>query len=93
MPKQLMRYLFTSAAAIFAAAIFYNTLIDNEYVYFIRMPDPEVGKIVPYHVKGISVYITIEQYKFIYWLRFVEIISGALILIGALISKINNNES
>ncbi|PBB25468.1 hypothetical protein CK227_13970 [Mesorhizobium sp. WSM4308] len=62
MRKQPMRYLFV----IFVAAIFYNTLIDNEYVSFIRTPDPDVGKIVPYHVKGIYVYITIEQYKFIY---------------------------
>ena len=87
MHSKFLRFLVGLAASIFLASIFYNALMDNEYVNFIRVPDPELGKVVAYHVKGIVVYITEAQSKFICWLRVLEFSSGGLAFSGMVIQK------
>jgi hypothetical protein len=62
-------------------ATIFQSALDNTYVYYSRVPNPSLGRLVPYHVKRVIVYITRDQSKTLQWLRWVEIGSGTLILI------------
>ena len=66
------------AALIFVAAWFYSGALENTYVYYPRTPEPSDGKVIPYPVKGIVVYITKDQQSVLSWLTWIEIGSGAI---------------
>ena len=87
MPNSIVKYVYISFAAIFLLLLFFNVGVDGEYVYDIRIPDPYLGKIVPYYVKGIVVYITREQWNFIYWLRFSQFVTATIAFCAALVYR------
>src|SRR5258708_785086 len=67
-----------SAAIVLIAAWFYSGSLQNSYIYYPRAPNPADGKVVPYPVKGIVVYITKDQRMLLSWLTWIEIGSGAI---------------
>jgi hypothetical protein len=90
-PKDISKYVVGTIAGVFVFLLFVNSAFDNYYVYNIRIPDPYLGKIVPYHVKNIVVYITKEQWNFAYWLRVFEFATGSIALSSALVEQINKS--
>ena len=62
-------------------------VLDNTYVDYPRIPDPEIGRTVPYYAKSIVVYITKDQRTVLVWLHWILIGSGALLLISLLVNQ------
>jgi hypothetical protein len=69
------------------AAMFLQGALDNTYVNFARVPNPEIGRTVPYSVKRVVVYITQDQSDVLDWLRCTETASGTLILISLILNE------
>ena len=69
----------TSAAVIMIVAWFASGFLENTYVNYPRSANPGDGRIVPYAVKGIVVYITEEQRRLLSWLIRIEIGSGLFV--------------
>jgi hypothetical protein len=79
--------LFAGAGVAWVGALGFHTLLDNNYVNYPRIPNAEISRIVPYEVKRVVVYITEGQSAVLDWLRWVEIGSGALILISVVLNQ------
>ncbi|BCG73064.1 hypothetical protein MesoLj113a_42220 [Mesorhizobium sp. 113-1-2] len=80
MLKRFRSALVVAIATAWIAAVAANTLLDNTYVGYPRVTDPDRGLIIPYNVKGIVVYVTSEQMYVLSILRHVTIISGILMV-------------
>ena len=74
-----------AAALVFVGAWYYSGFLESTYVSFPRSPNPEQGIIVPLVVKGIVVYITEKQRDFLSLLEWIEIGSGAIVVLTLLI--------
>jgi hypothetical protein len=79
--------MFAGTGVAWVGALGFQTLLDNTYVNYPRVPDAEIGRTVPYEVKRVVVYITEGQSAVLDWLRWVEIGSGALILISVVLNQ------
>jgi hypothetical protein len=87
MPQKIRWAVLAGAAVAWVAAMIFQGILDNTYVNYPRVPNPEIGRTVPYEVKRVVVYITKDQSAVLDWLRWVEIGSGALILISLILNQ------
>jgi hypothetical protein len=69
------KLLGSGAGLILAASWITYRLLVNTYVNYPRTPQGN-GQVVPYVVKGVIVYITGGQEKFLNFLEWTEIVSG-----------------
>ena len=76
-----------SAGLILVVAGFIHAGLQNTYVTYPRTPNQEEGRTVPYKAKGIVVYITEEQEKFLSWLMWIEIGSGMVAALVILVHR------
>jgi hypothetical protein len=67
-----------SAVAAFGDMILY-TVLENAYVNYPRVPDQGSGRVVPHHVKSVTVFITVHQSETIHSIEW--ILGGASVLI------------
>ncbi len=74
-------------AALFMISLMIGGAIDNEFVGSIRVANPEDGKVIPYHVKGIIVYLTNEQYLLTNRVLILEIALGIVAYIFLIAEK------
>jgi len=79
--QKIFRVIGACAAIVFVASWFWTGLLDNEYITWPREPQPQIGRIVPYGVKGITVYITEHDREVHKWLKRVLMCSGAVAVI------------
>jgi len=91
MAHRFIQYALRAIGIIFILLFALNAGLDGDYVYNIRIPDPYLGKVIPYHVKGIIVYITKEQWNFIYWLRVVLFATGSIFISAAIVEQTNKD--
>jgi hypothetical protein len=77
------------AATIFLVAWFADGSVENNSVLYPRTPNPEQSRTIPHAVKGIVVYITKEEQSLLSWLHWIEIGSGLVIVLVALIHRGN----
>jgi hypothetical protein len=75
--------MFAGTGVAWVGALGFQTLLVN----YPRIPNAEISRIVPYEVKRVVVYITEGQSAVLDWLRWVEIGSGALILISVVLNE------
>lgn len=73
------------AAIICLAAWFFAAASDNAFVNYPRVPSQPEGRIVPYLVKGVIVYITVEQRQLVLWTNWTFIGSGLACLLMMLL--------
>jgi hypothetical protein len=73
------------AALIFVAAWFAYGNLQNSYIIYPQTPNLLEGKTEPHAVKGMVVYITKEQERFLSWLNWISIASAAVVVLVALI--------
>jgi hypothetical protein len=73
------------AALIFVAAWFAYGNLQNAYVGYPHEPVQESGKIVPHLVKGGTVYITVDQDRFLRLLGWIQTISGIFVVLIVLL--------
>jgi hypothetical protein len=86
MLRRLFRIVATAAALILVAAFWYEGSLDSTYVSRSREPSPAEGLVVPYHVKGITVFITRDERQVVTSLQRTEIAAGAFVLIWLIFS-------
>jgi hypothetical protein len=85
---QKVRWAVLAGATVaWGAAWLCQAVLDNTYVSYPRVPNPELGRTVPYVAKSVVVYITEDQSIVLDWLRRIEIGSGALLLISLILSQ------
>jgi hypothetical protein len=78
---------FTAAAILFGSLLIHAAL-QNTYVTYERTPNSSNGRTVPYHVKGITVFITPNQSELLSWLVPIEVVSGgATLLLGLMLRR------
>jgi hypothetical protein len=61
MMTQWRRALVRCALLALFVAAFASVALDSSYVAYPRTPDPSIGRIAPYEVKGVVVYVTEGQ--------------------------------
>lgn len=73
------------ASVIFGLTCVIQGILQNLYVGYPRIPNVENGRVVPYSVKGVIVYITKSQSEILDWLFWICVISGVVTIILAVI--------
>ena len=76
-----------SAALILVAAWFTSGHLENTYVNYPWAPNAETGRIVQHATKGIRVYITERERRFLSWLTWIQIGSGMMVVAVLLIHR------
>ena len=84
--QKVLRVIGACAVIVFITSWFWIGLLDNEYVTWPREPQPRSGRLVPYGVKGITVYITARDQELHTWLMRGLIASGISAVIFLLAS-------
>jgi hypothetical protein len=80
--QKAFRRIGVAAALVLLPTWFYDGFLDNTYVNRLRQPHADADLTVPYHVKGITVYITASERQVLTWLTRLEIVSGAVLIVG-----------
>jgi hypothetical protein len=68
--KRLRRaawFVAVGAAFILLPTWFYCGIVENDYVYRPRQPEPQAGWTAPYVVKGITVYVSDREAALAVW--------------------------
>ena len=87
--KPLIRHIiFFSAAIIFVASLAADYYLTGIYVYYPRTPDVAAQKIVPYRLKGITVYVTSNDKRQIDMVTLFEIGAGVVVFAMIAIDRI-----
>ena len=87
MALQIKKFIGICAAVVLLAVAFLLTILENTYVTYPRIPNPGRGRIVPYTVKGVVIYITSSQYDLLSWLSSIETGSAVVIALVILIHR------
>jgi hypothetical protein len=85
--QRLRKVVLVSAALGWTAAFSLNFVFDLTYFNYPRIPNLELTRTVPYEVKRVVVYMTEDQSDVLYWLRWIEIASGALLFISLALNQ------
>jgi hypothetical protein len=83
---KVFRWIGIIAGWVLLVAWFWSAAFDNAAVTWTRRPTPENGHIIPYPVKGITVYVTAGDRTLVTWLTRVEIGSGVVLMLMILLS-------
>jgi hypothetical protein len=62
-------------------------ILENSYVNLPRSPNPQESRTVPHAVKGIIVYITKSEESLLSWLGWIQLGSGAIVVLVVLIHR------
>lgn len=84
--QKIRKILLGVAAVIGFAALLAQAACDNTFVSYPRVPDPAIGRTVPYVAKRVLVYITEDWSTFLDWLRWIEISSFSIIFISLFVN-------
>jgi len=79
--QKIFRVIGACAGWVFIVPWFLMGLLENEYVTWPRELQPQIGRIIPYGVKGITVYITEYDQELHKWLTRVLIGSGTIAVV------------
>jgi hypothetical protein len=79
MTSMTRHIVFFSAAIVFVASLASDYYLTGIYVYYPRAPDIAAQKVVPYRLKGITVYVTSSEKKQIDMVTLFEIGAGVLV--------------
>jgi hypothetical protein len=85
--RNAWRFIAGLSALIWVPSFLYWATLDERYLYYPRQENPATSQIVPYEVKGVTVYLTIEQYTQIHWLMMAAIVSGSLVLLATILER------
>jgi hypothetical protein len=87
MSLTLKKIIGLGAGIVLVAAWFASGYLEDSYVYYPRVPNPENGLTVAYHVKNIVVYITEKQRSFLTLLAWIEVVSAIVVALVCLIHR------
>jgi hypothetical protein len=90
MRLKIARIVFAMATAVLLPCWFYTGALISSYVYRPREPQPEIGRIIPYTAKRVTIYITTTEQSVVVWLTRVEIGAGVILLVTVLIGGPSN---
>jgi hypothetical protein len=83
----LKKIIGLGAGIILVAAWFASGYLEDSYVYYPQVPNPEKGLTVAYNVKNIVVYITDKQRSFLTLLAWIEVASAIVVALVAIIHR------
>jgi hypothetical protein len=85
---QRLRYaVLALGGVIWAVTNVWLGMLDNSYVNYPRVANPDAGLVIPYEVKNVVVYITSDQRFLIRCLNWAELGSAPLILVSLLLNQ------
>ncbi len=64
-------------------------MLEDAYFNYPKIPNKVDGRIVPFYIKGRTVYITHSQYEVLHYLFWTTIISFAVVLLVVVVNKIS----
>ncbi|MBA2402634.1 MAG: hypothetical protein H0V72_28855 [Bradyrhizobium sp.] len=70
-----------ASAFVLVVAFWWWALLEMDYVGWPKFPQPEIGRIIPYEVKNILVYISPKDAEFGRTLKWTMIVSGSLMAV------------
>lgn len=91
--KKLRKLILNGALLLFAAAIALRSILELLYFDSPRQPDPSSGRIVPYVVKNVVIYITQNLSDLLYWLQCSFYFFGAVIVVSIVANQLWPPES
>jgi hypothetical protein len=77
--RRLFWFIGAIAAGLLIPAWFALGLLDGSYVDQPRTPHPELGLVVPYATKGVTVYISQTQLRVVTWLFWFDVCMVAVV--------------
>jgi hypothetical protein len=86
--EKIRKNLLIGAGLLLAATIGLRAGLELFYFDSPRQPDPATGRMVPYAVKNIVIYITENLSDVFYWLHWSFYFSGAVIVVGVILNII-----
>ena len=79
--QKIFRVIGACATWVFFVPWLLLGLLENAYVTWPREPQPQIGRIIPYGMKGITVYVTEYDQELHKWLTCVLIGSGTIAVV------------
>jgi hypothetical protein len=76
--RKVFQVVRAAVALVALGAWFYWGALENLYVSRPREPRPEAGLVVPYHVKGMTVYVTKGDQQRVTWVLYLALCSVAV---------------
>jgi hypothetical protein len=73
---KLKKIVGLTAGLTLVAAWFGYAILENGFLANPRMPTPQLGMTVPHEVKGVAVFISEDEQRFLSWLKRIGIISA-----------------
>ncbi len=73
---KLKKIIGLTAGLLFVAAWFGYANLENSFLGNPRAPAPQAGRTVPHEVKGVTVFISDDEQRLLFWLRRIGIISA-----------------
>lgn len=87
MPLKIGKIIAFAFLLVFVGSLFVIGEIENTYVSYPRAPEPSSERIVPFHTKGIVVYITKSQRDVLSFLYYIQGISISLVVCMLILSR------
>jgi hypothetical protein len=81
-----LRVAMSVAFSVAVASMFLYTFLEDKYFNYPRVKNAQLGRIVPYKVKSIIVYITQDESLFVHAAFTVVVISVIIVLAGFFIN-------
>jgi len=76
---KLKKIIGLTAGLIFVAAWFGYANLENGFLGNPRVPAPQVARTVPHVVKGVTVFISDDEQRLLFWSRRIGIISAVTV--------------
>jgi hypothetical protein len=86
--KKIRKDILTGAGLLLAATIGLRVGLELFYFDSPRQPDPATGRVVPYVVKNVVIYITEHLSDVFYWLHWSFYFSGTVIVVSVMLDFI-----
>jgi hypothetical protein len=86
--EKIRKNVLSGAGLLLAATIGLRGGLELFYFDSPRRPDPETGRMVPYVVKNVVIYITENLSDVFYWLQWSFYFSGTVIVVSVILNMI-----
>lgn len=93
MIAKLRKIVLTGAVLLCAVTTALRALLEIIYFDSPRQPDPTTGRIVPYVVKNVTIYITENLGDVFFWLQWSFYFFGVIVVVSVVLDLVSSSRS
>jgi hypothetical protein len=91
--QKIILKIITCAAVVFVLATFTRGGVAGNYVNLPRSPNLEDGRTISFPIKGVVVYITLEEREHLVWIGWIQIGAILVVALAFIVQQVNEFRS